>query len=291
MTVRATDSGGLTFDKVFDIAVTDIDDTIWHAPPVKNVFNPAHPAGWSPAPIGDFNGDGTSDIAWFNASTGNVDIWKLQDGTWAGSSDVGSHPAGYQPVGSGDFDSDGTSDLIWFNPTTRDLDLWKISDGHWAGSVDIGTHPAGLSCRAARRLQWRRHQRLAWYNASTGDMEIWKIANGQWAGSVNVGSHPAGYQPCSPATSTATGRANCLVQSDNGRCRYLEDRRTGSGPAAAASARIRPAGSRSGPADYNSDGTADIAWYNPTNNNVDVWLIEDGQWSASVDIGSIRPAR
>jgi len=95
VTVRATDSGGLTLDKVFNIAVSDIDETIGGTPHwMKNVFNPAHPAGWSPAPIGDFNGDGTSDIAWFNASTGNVDIWKLQDGAWVGSSDVGSHPAG-----------------------------------------------------------------------------------------------------------------------------------------------------------------------------------------------------
>ena len=48
-----------------------------------------HPAGWQPSLIGDFNGDGTSDALWFNAATNNVDIWSIQNGQWAGSSDVG----------------------------------------------------------------------------------------------------------------------------------------------------------------------------------------------------------
>jgi hypothetical protein len=76
----------------------------------------SHPAGYSPVLAGDFSGDGTSDIAWYNAGTSDVDIWKISNGQWAGSSDVGPHPAGYTPVGVADFNGDGTSDILWFNP-------------------------------------------------------------------------------------------------------------------------------------------------------------------------------
>jgi hypothetical protein len=30
---------------------------------------------------------------------------------------------------------------------------------------------------------------------------------------------------------------------------------------------------------------SDIAWYNPANNNIDIWLIKNGQWAGSFDVG------
>ena len=52
----------------------------------------SHPAGWAPSGIGDFNDDGSSDIAWYNSATGNVDIWQIVNAHWAGSTNPGSHP-------------------------------------------------------------------------------------------------------------------------------------------------------------------------------------------------------
>ena len=50
----------------------------------------SHPLGWTPAGIGEFNDDGTSDIVWHNSATGNVDIWQIVNAQWAGSVDLGS---------------------------------------------------------------------------------------------------------------------------------------------------------------------------------------------------------
>ena len=66
----------------------------------------------------DFNLDGTSDIAWHNPTTNNIDIWLIKNGQWAGSFDIGSHPAGSTAVGVGDFDHNGVADIMWFNPST-----------------------------------------------------------------------------------------------------------------------------------------------------------------------------
>jgi hypothetical protein len=288
VTVRATDSGGLTFDKAFNIAVADVSDIDPNAKPhwIKSVYTPPHPAGWSPTQVADFNADGTSDVAWYHAATGNVDIWKFQDGQWSASVDVGSHPAGYQPAGSGDFNHDGTSDLIWFNPATRDVDLWKMSDGHWAGSVDIGTHPAGYQPSLTGDFTGDGTADVLWYNASTRDTEIWKIANGQWAASLDVGLHPAGYQPALAGDFNGDGTSDVAwynaASGDVDIWKMANGQWTGSvgvGP--------HPAGWQPlGAADFNRDGTSDIVWYNPASNNVDVWLMKNGQWSASVNIGS-----
>ena len=77
-------------------------------------------------------------MIWFNSSSGDVQIWEMQNGQLANVVDVGPHPAGYSIVGSADFTGDGTDDILWFNPTTNHVDLWKMQDSHWAGSVDMG---------------------------------------------------------------------------------------------------------------------------------------------------------
>ena len=133
-------------------------------------------------------------MLWFNPTTRDADIWKISNGQWAGSVDIGTHPAGYQPVGIGDFNHDGTSDVLWFNATTRTMSIiWKIANGQWAGSVDVGTHPAGYQPAGVGDFNHDGTSDILWYNPTTRDVDIWLISNGQWAGSVDIGTHPAGW--------------------------------------------------------------------------------------------------
>jgi VCBS repeat-containing protein len=283
--VRASD-GSLFDDQAITVAVTNANEASPTVHWTASVDVGAHPAGWLPGGIGDFNGDAVSDLAWFNATTGNVDIWKLSNGHWAGSSDVGNHPMGYRPAGFGDFNADGTSDVLWFNATTRDAEVWKIANGQWAGSVDIGTHPAGWQPAGAGDFNGDGTSDVLWYNAATGNAEVWKIADGKWAGSVDVGSHPAGYQP------SLTGDFNGDGTSDigwyNATTGDLDIWTMSNGQwAGSVSAGSHPAGWQPlGAGDFNGDGTSDIAWYNPANNNIDIWLIDNSRWAGSFDVGS-----
>ncbi len=73
----------------------------------------SHPAGYQVAGIGDFAGNGTSDILWQNSATGDMDEWQIADGQWNGSVDLGAHP-GNTPVSAvGDFTGSGTSDILF----------------------------------------------------------------------------------------------------------------------------------------------------------------------------------
>jgi hypothetical protein len=86
-----------------------------------------HPSGWQPIGTGDFNQDGSSDIAWFNPASGHVEIWLVANGQWSASIDVGSHPAGWVPAGIGDFNRDGISDFLWRDTATGRIETWLIS--------------------------------------------------------------------------------------------------------------------------------------------------------------------
>ena len=45
--------------------------------------------GWELAGVGDFNGDGTDDIAWSNTSTGLTGYWQINDRTLAAWQNIG----------------------------------------------------------------------------------------------------------------------------------------------------------------------------------------------------------
>ena len=76
-----------------------------------------HPAGYTVVGVGDFTGTGTSDILWYNASTGDADEWLINNGQWAGSIDLGTHPGNFQIAGVGDFNGSGTNDILWHSPS------------------------------------------------------------------------------------------------------------------------------------------------------------------------------
>jgi Subtilase family/FG-GAP-like repeat len=246
----------------------------------------AHPAGWLPTGIGDFNNDGTPDIAWYNSTTTNTDLWKISSGQWAGSVNVGPHPAGWQPVGVGDFNQDGTSDILWFNPASGNVDIWTIANGQWAGSVNVGSHPAGWQPVGVGDFNQDGTSDVLWFNPTSGNVDIWKIANGQWAGSVNVGSHPAGWQPVGVGDFNHDGTSDILWF--NPASGNVDIWKIANGQwAGSVNAGNHPAGWQpAGVADFNHDGTSDIVWLNAATGNVDLWQIVNGQWGGSASIGN-----
>src|SRR5206468_677655 len=73
--VRASD-GSLSDDQVITVSVANAAPTA-HTHWMASVDLGSHPPGWTPAGIGDFNHDGTSDVLWSNPTTGGTDLWKI----------------------------------------------------------------------------------------------------------------------------------------------------------------------------------------------------------------------
>ena len=244
-----------------------------------------HPAGWLPNATGDFNHDGTSDLVWYNATTGNLDLWKIVNGKWSGSVDMGTHPAGYTPSATGDFNGDGTPDVLWFDPTSGDVDIWKIANGQWAGSVDAGLHPLGWQVAGSGDFTGDGTADVLWFNPATGGVDIWKISNGQWAGSVDVGAHPAGYTPVGTGDFDHDGTTDVLWYNPTTRDVDLWKMSNGHW-AGSVDIGTHPAGwVPAGIGDFNKDGTSDVLWFNAGTGDAEVWQIVNGHWAATSDLG------
>ena len=113
----------------------------------------------------------------YNPTTGNAEIWKLQNGGWAGSVNVGPHPLGWTPRGVADFDKDGTSDVLWFNADTGNVEIWQISNGGWAGSVNIGLHPLGWTPAGVGDINRDGVSDVLWHETNTNRVEGWLLSN------------------------------------------------------------------------------------------------------------------
>jgi hypothetical protein len=174
----------------------------------------SHPAGYTVAGIGDWTGNGTDGILWYNPSTGDTDEWQLVNGRWAASVDLGSHPGNYQISGIGDFNGDGTDDVLWTGVNgngTVSTDIWELgANGQWINSVSPGTHPAGYQVAGVGDLAGTSTSDILWYNASTGDTDEWLINKGQWAGSVDLGTHPGTAQIAGVGDFTGNGTESVL---------------------------------------------------------------------------------
>jgi hypothetical protein len=92
------------------------------------------PIGWAPTDwqitgVGDFNGDGFSDILWYNVTSGDVAVWALQGtnivaNVGAGNADPST---GWSIQGVADVDHDGISDIVWRLASTGQTAFWMMS--------------------------------------------------------------------------------------------------------------------------------------------------------------------
>ncbi len=98
---------------------------------------------WKMQFLGDFNGDGKTDILWQNSATGAVDLWIMNGSTITSNDFVGSvgPNSDWTIQGVGDYASNGNTDILWRNSTTGAADLWlmngtQISSNAYVGTVD-----------------------------------------------------------------------------------------------------------------------------------------------------------
>jgi hypothetical protein len=242
------------------------------------------PGPFQVAGIGDFNHDGTDDVLWYDPTTGHVDEWRMLNGQWNGSIDLGTH--GGAPAGIGDFNGDGTDDVLWRNPTTGAVDEWRMQNGQWNGSVNLGEHGTDWTVAGIGDFNGDGTDDVLWRNASTGQIDEWQMKNGQWSNSIGLGSHGTDWAVAGVGDFNHDGTADVLWR--NASTGQVDDWQMKNGQWSSSI----DLGTRStdwsiaGVSDFDHDGTADIFWRNATTGANDAWVMFNGQWFESAAFGA-----
>jgi hypothetical protein len=106
----------------------------------SNTVGAVMDSSWSVKGVGDFGGDGLSDILW-QKSDGTVVIWQMNSGGTIGStSNLGVlSPATWSLLGVGDYNGDGKSDILLRNSSTGAVYDWLMNGSTITASNNLGT--------------------------------------------------------------------------------------------------------------------------------------------------------
>jgi hypothetical protein len=232
----------------------------------------------------DFEGKGTSDLIWRNATTGALWEWQFANGAFSGGDYLGT-VSNFQIAGAGDFNGDGTTDLLWTNPTTGDAWTWLMSNGRVSGGYDLG-NVSGWNATIGR-FSGGGVSDILWQNASTGAIYLWKMQNGQFGSGAYLGLE-AGWKVIGAGDFSANGTSDVLLENGGGE---VWDWMMSNGAEVGAHDLGNVAGwSLIGTGDFNGDGATDLLWRNNASQDVVEWQMANGVFHAGVNLGEVSGA-
>ena len=165
--------------------------------------------GAAAGPVSDFNGDGKSDLAWRNSSTGEDYLW-FMNGTQIGSSAPPQTVTDqdWKVVGTGDYNGDGKADLLWRNTATGEVYVWLMNGATISSSGSPGTtSDTNWKIVGSGDYNGDGKSDILWRNASTGENYLWLMNGTSLASSAAVSPWPTSPgRSWAAATSTETAK-------------------------------------------------------------------------------------
>jgi len=218
--------------------------------------------------LGDFDGDGKSDVLWRNASTGADTVWR--SGIAATQIPVTAVTnLSWHVVGKGDFNGDGKVDVLWRNVATGTNAIWLSASLSTPQAVTAVTNQ-DWKVAAVGDFDHDGKDDIFWRNERTGADTIWK------GGASNLQQ---------PATTVADLRWDVVGTGDfdgDGHSDVLwrnEDSganaiwRSGSSSLQLAVTSVTNSDWHIvGVGDFNADGKSDLFWRNTRTGSDVIWL-------------------
>jgi hypothetical protein len=151
---------------------------------VRQAEHPVTPdatgAGWQIGGVDDFDGDGQSDLLYWDGATGAVEFWLMN-----GTDRVGAAvpltgapplPTSWKPVATADFDGDGHPDIVWRSTTSQQIVIWTLDGTSKSGTITPvpgQAVDANWQVVAAQDCNGDGNTDLLWYNVDSGKIVEW----------------------------------------------------------------------------------------------------------------------
>ena len=244
-------------------------------------------ADWAVKGVGDFNGDGKSDIVFQNTASdggGAVYIWAMDGASIAGdgTGSVASAGADWAVKGVGDFNGDGKSDIVFQNANANGaVYIWSM-DGTTISGNDSGmpgVAGADWAVKGVGDFNGDGKSDIVFQNTASdggGAVYIWAMNGASIAGDGTgyVASAGADWVVKGVGDFNGDGRSDIVFQNANENGAVYIWSMEGTTISANGSGMPGVAGADwavKGVGDYNGDGKSDILFQNTTSGAVYIW--------------------
>jgi PKD repeat protein len=238
----------------------------------------------------DLNGNGTSDLLWFNTAANKFAYWLMSNTTLV-SSGAFTVGANYRVVATPDLDGDGRTDLMWRDVDSNTYYYWRSrGDGQFDTGRIAGVAAGWLVERTADLNGDGRHD-IIWRNSNTpGQYALWFMNGVSAIGQTRVFSVPTEYSVVGTGDLDGDGRADILWNNASIRQLYAWRSRNDNG---ATWDYLALGGYGTGwevleTGDINGDGRSDIVWQNIADGSFAHWIMNGATRvsSTAVNIGT-----
>lgn len=244
---------------------------------------------FEPPPISnarsDFNGDGTSDILWYNTVTRAVGQYEMHNSvaTWK---PIGSGAANWQVVTAGDFNGDGADDILWFNTATRAVGDFEMHGGQATWKPIASSGAVNWQALDAGDFNGDGTDDVLWYNTVTRAVGAYEMHSGQptW---VAIGAGAANWKVVDTGDFNGDGTDDILWYNTVSRAVGEYEMHNGAATwkaigTGAANWQAVAAG------DFNGDSTDDILWFNTATRALGDFEMHGGQatWKPIASAGA-----
>lgn len=153
-------------------------------------------ASWNIVGIGDFSGDGVTDILWQQSTTGALADWVMNGSTIVSSQAITfqgvtvAPDASWSVAGIGDFNGNGSDDILWQQSGTGALAEWLMDGSQISSSVTptyqgIAASPdASWSIAGIGDFTGNGNDDILWRQSGTGALAEWLMNGGTISSSV-----------------------------------------------------------------------------------------------------------
>lgn len=135
---------------------------------------------WVIQEVGNFSGTGlgsSADIVWRNSTSGEVVIWLMGSGGFAGAASLGAVPSSWTIERIGDFNGDGQADLLWRQGSTGTTVVWFMNGTAVSSSIHAGTVSSEWEIRDVGNFDGQNGADIVWQSRLNGTTVVW-LMNG-----------------------------------------------------------------------------------------------------------------
>jgi hypothetical protein len=145
---------------------------------------PTPPAPGAAEALGDFDGDGDTDILWRDGE--KVSLWIMNGTQFASQQEIPpsqlTAPVGFTLAGVGDFNGDNVQDVVWRNSATNDTVLWLFNAANVTSPTPELLPKAGSpdwTIGAVADMDGDGTDDILWRNSELDTAVYWRIIDGQ----------------------------------------------------------------------------------------------------------------